>query len=190
MSLDSPQFYVYPDGRRDKTCKPCRRAYARDWYAAGGETTKRRKRDFMAKKRAANPEAERAKQRKWWDENRERGRAKNRAYAKRRFFWIKACKVKGVSAKELASLWKKQRGLCALTGRRLDRSAQLDHILPRARGGTDAIANLQWVCREINLAKRDLTEPELLSLCQDTIRWILERVELADAAMLPERAAA
>ena len=77
---------------------------------------------------------------------------------------------------EVAKLWRSQRGRCALTGRRLDRSAQLYHILPRARGGTDETANLRWVCAEVNLAKRDLTDAEFRALCADVVRWIGERI--------------
>ena len=35
----------------------------------------------------------------------------------------------------------------------------LDHVLPRARGGSDAIANLQTMCRPCNQAKADRIEP-------------------------------
>ena len=79
----------------------------------------------------------------------------------------------------LASLWRKQKGLCALTGRRLDRTAQLDHKLPRARGGGDNIQNLQWLCREANYAKRDLTNAEFHVLCAETMRWIGTRIARA-----------
>jgi 5-methylcytosine-specific restriction endonuclease McrA len=134
------------------------------------EETRRAKRKFMARKRAADPEAARAYSRKYHRKNGERQRAKMRAYAGRRFFWTKAMKLRGAgkaSCKQLASLWKAQRGLCALTGRTLDRTAQLDHILPKARGGGDGIENLQWACAEANLAKKDLTDEEFLQLCSD-----------------------
>lgn len=62
-------------------------------------------------------------------------------------------------------------------------------VFARARGGSDDISNLQWVCREINLAKRDMTEADLLSLCQDASRWILTRLEREHARLLPARAA-
>lgn len=36
----------------------------------------------------------------------------------------------------------------------------LDHVLPRARGGSDDIGNLQSMCRPCNQAKADRIEPD------------------------------
>jgi 5-methylcytosine-specific restriction endonuclease McrA len=115
---------------------------------------------------------------------RERNTEKMRRYAQRRFFWSKATKLRGEDAATflaLARLWKEQRGLCAITGRRLDRTAEIDHRLPRARGGGDNIANLQWVTREANRAKRDLTDAEFVALCSDVMRWVGRRIEMVEA---------
>lgn len=38
----------------------------------------------------------------------------------------------------------------------------LDHIMPRFRGGTDSIHNLQWLCETCNLNKRDQEWPAFL----------------------------
>ncbi len=73
------------------------------------------------------------------------------------------------STSELASLWKKQRGKCALTGRRMDRTAQLDHIIAKARGGSDRVDNLRWLCAEVNLAKRELSDSAFFTLCRDVM---------------------
>lgn len=88
---------------------------------------------------------------------------------KRCFFWARATRLKGINAKDLARLWKAQRGKCALTGRRLNRTAQVDHILPLALGGGDEISNLQWTCAEVNLAKRNLTNEQFVHLCRDVL---------------------
>ena len=45
------------------------------------------------------------------------------------------------------------------------------------RGGGDNIENLRWLCREANMAKRDMSDGEFLSLCGDVMRWIGERIE-------------
>ena len=143
------------------------------------EETRKAKREHMARKRAENPDAARAYRNAYHAANREDQTAKMRAYYAKRFFWGKAMKLRGkgrASAKCLASMWKAQGGRCALTGRRLDRSAQLDHKLPKARGGSDAVTNLQWLCEEANLAKRSHTDPEFIALCADVTRWIGQRI--------------
>ena len=155
------------------------------------EAIRKAKREHMARKRAANPEAARAYGRDYHAANREKQTAKMRAYSGRRFFWTKAMKLRGddrATARDLAAIWKAQRGRCALTGRRLDRSAQLDHKLPRARGGGDHPDNLQWLCEEVNLAKRAMTDAEFTALCEEVMRWIGERIAAVDA--LAERLAA
>lgn len=147
------------------------------------EETREAKRLHMARKRAADPDAARAYSRSYHHANRDTQLAKMRAYQSRRFFWSRAKKCLGatVHAKELASLWKARRGRCALTGRRLDRTAQIDHVIPRARGGADEIANLRWVCPEVNYAKRDMTDAELLALCADCMAWIGRRIAAVEA---------
>ena len=147
------------------------------------EETRKAKREHMARKRAADPEAARAYSRNYHHANREKQVAAMRAYYASRFFWAKAMKLRGsgrATAKDLASIWKAQRGRCALTGRRLDRTAQLDHKLPKARGGGDEPENLQWLCREANLAKRELTDQEFADLCSDVMAWIGRRIQMVE----------
>lgn len=40
-------------------------------------------------------------------------------------------------------------------------AAQLDHIVPRSRGGTDDASNLRWVHKAINLLKRGMTDEDM-----------------------------
>lgn len=147
------------------------------------EQTREAKRLHMARRRATNPELVRAQQKAWCDANRELVRQKNRDYYNRRFFWARMTKLRGkgrASHIELAKLWKAQRGLCALTGAKLDRSAELDHIVPKTRGGQDNIENLRWVTHEVNFAKRDLTDHEFIALCGNVMRWIGRRIEMVE----------
>ena len=62
---------------------------------------------------------------------------------------------------------------CVLTGRSIDllnsRSYQLDHIVPRAKGGTNSIDNCQLTCREANQAKHELTLDEFINLCREVV---------------------
>ena len=62
----------------------------------------------------------------------------------------------------------------------MDRSAQVDHILPKARGGSDDLSNLQWVCKEANIAKRHMTDAEFVALCSDVMNWIGRRIQLVE----------
>lgn len=147
------------------------------------EETRKAKREGMARLRASDPELARRKRNDYHAKNRDAQTLKMRNYYTRRFFWGRAMKLRGpdrASYKELAQLWKAQRGICALTGRRLDRFAEVDHIIPKSRGGTDHISNLRWVCRTVNLAKRDLTDAEFSALCNEVICWIGHRIEMVN----------
>jgi 5-methylcytosine-specific restriction endonuclease McrA len=141
------------------------------------------KRLAVARYRARNPEKHRAYQRDWHAKNRDHNKAKMRDYYARRFFWGRAMKLRGpdrATFKDLAAIWKRQRGRCALTGRRLDRTADLDHIIPKTKGGSDRPENLRWLAREVNMVKRNLTDAEFIILCSDVMRIIGERIAMID----------
>ena len=133
------------------------------------------------KKRAADPEKMREYNRKHHHKRHEENKAKMRGYYAKRFFWSKAMKLRKedrANYKEVASLWKKQKGRCALTGRKLDRAAELDHVVPKAKGGGDSITNLRWVCKEVNRMKRDMLDDEFISLCGDVMHLIGQRIQM------------
>lgn len=72
-------------------------------------------------------------------------------------------------APAIEELWRRQGGKCALTGVLLEpggRRVSLDHITPRARGGSHDISNLRWVTYEANRAKSALADAEFLELCK------------------------
>lgn len=145
------------------------------------DETREAKRLHMAQRRKNDPEGTRLEQRSRYHQNREQYKAKMLAYQRRRFFWIRSTKFKGVTALDLMKIWHKQKGRCAYTGKRLDRSAQLDHVLPKALGGADELSNLQWVCPEVNYAKRDLTHEQFLELCALVISHNDHRIQFVDA---------
>lgn len=147
------------------------------------EQVRKAKRECMARRWAANPDLMRQKSRNWHHANRERNCRGMRLYYAKRFFWGRAMKLRGMERanyKQLARMWHEQRGLCALTGRKLDRSAQLDHIVPKAKGGGDDIGNLRWVCEIANICKRHLSDEEFLILCSDVMSWIGRRIDHYD----------
>jgi hypothetical protein len=59
---------------------------------------------------------------------------------------------------------------CAISGRQItELDFEVDHITPRSKGGGGELANLRLVCRAANAAKGELTDSELLTLCQEII---------------------
>ncbi|MHB8590786.1 MAG: HNH endonuclease [Vulcanimicrobiaceae bacterium] len=67
---------------------------------------------------------------------------------------------------ELKALWERQGGRCAITGVALTAdNVELDHVVPRSRGGTHDASNLRWVVDRFNWLKRDALDSELEDLC-------------------------
>lgn len=153
------------------------------------KASKQRWRDRLKAWRIANPEKAKEVQARWREKNREshraaikRWREKNKEHAKRveserarrRFFHTRAknsvWRTKQGNKDEIRVaifwLWHKQRGRCALTGKRLDRTAELDHIIPVSKGGKNEPSNLQWLAPEINQCKNDLTDQEFIAICK------------------------
>lgn len=152
------------------------------------EQVREAKRLQMALRYHADIETSRAYGRAHHARHKEAVNAQRRGDHKTRLFWVRALRYRGITARQLASLWRKQRGRCALTGNRLGRDAELDHKTPRARGGANDLSNLQWVTPVANRAKRDLTDAEFLALCQSCVRWIGERIAAVDAISIEKDA--
>lgn len=112
--------------------------------------------------------------------HRDQIRANGKIYSAKRFFFTRAnllaFKHKGeesASTFELASLWRKQRGKCALSGRRLNRgNCHIDHIIPAIKCGPGSISNIRWLHKDVNYAKRDLDDSEFLKLCKEIVEAI------------------
>lgn len=67
---------------------------------------------------------------------------------------------------ELMQLLKEQGFRCALTGQELTpEKAQLDHIVPRKKGGSDRKENLQWVTSKVNRMKGSMSNDEFVRIC-------------------------
>lgn len=168
------EYRVHVQGYRIGRCRPCERADYKRWANRKPEERRRKNREGMARYRAANLEQVRGRERAWRAANAEKVKSKLRAYVVRRFFWARASRLRGLDRanyRELAALWKAQRGRCALSGRRLDRTAHLDHKIARADGGSDRIDNLQWLDSDVNFAKRALGETAFIALCKEISDW-------------------
>lgn len=108
---------------------------------------------------------------------------RNRAYARQlratHFFRWRARNWSGkgnVTAWQLMCLWKRQRGRCALSGRKLGRDAHLDHIVPLSCGGKGDIENLRWLDPAINQARQNMTDEAFLAMCNQVAEWIGKRL--------------
>ena len=73
----------------------------------------------------------------------------------------------------LKKLLEEQGYRCVYTGCKLvvGGNASVDHIIPKTKGGDNAISNLQWVEVAVNYMKRDMTHDNFL----DTIKLIHDR---------------
>lgn len=161
---------------------PCRHGHIAERYVSGScvgcreAHYQRRAPEIKARFQAArDADREGVKQRRneWYARTKATRGPKRNAHMRKRFFYARAVNLRGpghATARDLAAIWKRQRGLCALTGRRLDRSAEIDHIIPRVRHGGDAPGNLRWVVKDANRAKRDLLDDDFIALCRDIVR--------------------
>lgn len=129
-------------------CKKCWGAYHRAWLASNPEKRRRYKQNYRRRLREKHFFVYRARQ---WNE-------------RRRYTGT-------VTPEELARLWKRQRGRCALSGRKLGRDAHLDHIIPRSLGGPDTADNLRWLDPTISHLRNDMPDEELFELCRDVVKW-------------------
>ena len=71
-------------------------------------------------------------------------------------------------ASEILRLFNSQEGKCAISGvtMTLGMDCELDHIIPKSRGGSDDTENLQWVLMVCNRMKDNLTEDELFGMTE------------------------
>ena len=114
--------------------------------------------------RLANPAKHKRRSAKWYEKNKESRkltvlawRAANREKCKAAKQNHRAKELAGGThtAKDIASLFKTQKGKCAHSWCRvlLPKSYHVDHVMPLARGGTNDRKNLQLLCPPCNLRK-------------------------------------
>lgn len=90
--------------------------------------------------------------------------------------------------KVLQRIWSAQKGYCALTGDTLvpGKTASLDHIIPRSKGGTNEESNLRWVLLSVNTFKLDMADEEFVQICQKVVSAHEQRsniVQIAQASL-------
>lgn len=76
--------------------------------------------------------------------------------------------------KELEELLKNQNFRCALTSDSInfDSDIELDHIFPKSIGGENIISNLRWVTKNANRMKHNMTDDELVEMCNKVIETL------------------
>lgn len=75
------------------------------------------------------------------------------------------------TANKLMALIESQSYKCALTGQDLTpENAHLDHKLPLSRGGDNKLGNLQWIHKDVNKAKGEMTNEEFVKMCRKVAR--------------------
>lgn len=65
---------------------------------------------------------------------------------------------------------------CALTGELMiiGENAEIDHILPKSRGGGNDPTNLRWVTSAANVMKWNRTDEELAVMCRQILRTLCD----------------
>lgn len=72
---------------------------------------------------------------------------------------------------------------CYLTGRPIDfsdtRTYQLDHVVPRSRGGSNSLKNCEVAVKEANYAKGNQSLEEFILMCYDVVKhWgLIEEID-------------
>ena len=80
-------------------------------------------------------------------------------------------KQRKATANKLMALIESQSYKCALTGQELTpETSHLDHKIPLSRGGDNSLGNLQWVHKDVNKAKGDMTNNEFAAMCRSIVR--------------------
>lgn len=113
------------------------------------------------------------------EEFKAKNRIKQNSYNKKRFFYARAatmlnrmkkdnCSINysvDELTKHLVSLWRKQKGICELSGDKLTReNAQVDHIITKFNNGSDNFENFRWITKDCNRIKGSFNDDELKSL--------------------------
>lgn len=80
---------------------------------------------------------------------------------------VAAARVQNATACQLMQLIADQGYKCALTGLDLTpENSELDHKVPRSKGGSDHVTNLQWLHKTVNRMKGNMSEDRFVQMCR------------------------
>lgn len=78
-----------------------------------------------------------------------------------------------ICAFDLAKIFKKQKGHCALTGQRLTRdNMSVDHIVPKSSGGQNVPSNLRLTTKSVNIMRNTMDDLTFHTLCQQVVNTL------------------
>lgn len=81
--------------------------------------------------------------------------------------------MSNITTKDFLDKYKDQEVKCYITGEPIDitkpRTYQLDHIIPRSRGGESTLDNLGICTKQANSCKSNLTYEEFVELCKKVV---------------------
>lgn len=147
---------------RQEPCKPCRNAYLRAWNRKHGIVGRSRVgvadefsgQPYAAQKRwkARHPEANKAQRAAYKQKPEVKIRERLRSNLSRARIGGYGQGVLEVTEFDLKRMIEAQHGMCAVCTR-TDRPLTIDHIVPVSKGGTNALINLQLLCRQCNTSK-------------------------------------
>ena len=162
---------------RKYKCKACEGEYMRQRYQLKRDEIDAKKKTYRLANYEHVRKIERASERKWYENNKQRHHAWTNARNKVRrktdpAFQKKKCDLAHIhylkkrygSLVGLAALFDSQLGLCAnpYCQTSLKDGCHVDHIMPIALGGTNDLRNLQFLCPSCNHRKTKLHPDEWL----------------------------
>ena len=135
------------------------RARAASWYLSNKERALRSSAEYQKKNalkikeyssqwRELNVDRKRANDKAYQQANREAVTANNAAHRSR-----KRMAYGRFTGEQIAKLFDRQRGHCAICQYPLPKSFHRDHVIPLILGGTNDISNIQLLCRRCNCSK-------------------------------------
>lgn len=164
-----------------KTTKKQRDA-SRKYYKDNIEKYRKYKKEYMRARRS-DPEINnkiKARSRKWYKESGRIQRQKayltnmrENEFMKWRTRLFNAHYKTTYKEFELQAIWDRQDGKCYFTGEDLDKTANLDHIVPIKRGGGHDLVNLRWTTKQVNFMKRDMLDEEFIKVMKVIINKLI-----------------